>query len=90
MSFSSISLRSVIPNFIIAIRSTPIPKANPLGSQKFVFKLDLDLLSISFGMVFALGAIWLLVTFFEDDDDQVGGGLGSYAYVPTYVISNPT
>ena len=36
----------------------------------------------------ALGAIWLVSSFFEeDDDDQDGGGLGSPVYEPAYAGS---
>ena len=51
--------------------------------------MDLDLVAISFSAVMALGAIWLISSFFEeDDDDQDGGGLGSPVYAPAYA-SNP-
>ena len=36
----------------------------------------------------ALGAIWLVSSFFEeDDDDQDGGGLGSPVYESAYAGS---
>ena len=47
--------------------------------------MDFDLAAISFSTVLALGAIWLVSSFFEeDDDDQDGGGLGSPVYEPAY------
>ncbi len=51
--------------------------------------MGLDLVAISFSSVLALGAIWLVSSFFEeDDDDQDGGGLGSPVYEPAYA-GNP-
>ena len=51
--------------------------------------MGFDLVAISFSSVLALGAIWLVSSFFEeDDDDQDGGGLGSPIYEPVYA-SNP-
>jgi len=48
-----------------------------------------ELVAISFSSVLALGAIWLVSSFFEeeDDDDQDGGGLGSPVYEPAYAGS---
>ncbi len=51
--------------------------------------MEFDLAAISFSSVLALGAIWLVTSFFEDDDDQDGGGgLGTPVYAPIYA-GNP-
>ena len=49
--------------------------------------MDFDLIAISFAAVLALGAIWLIASFFEDDDDQDGGGLGTPIYEPARAAS---
>lgn len=50
--------------------------------------MDFDLAAMTFSAVLALGAIWLVSSFFEeDDDDQDGGGLGSPVHVPAYAGS---
>ncbi len=52
--------------------------------------MEFDLVALSFSAVLALGAIWLISSFFEeDDDDQDGGGLGSPVYSPAYA-GNPS
>ncbi len=51
--------------------------------------MEFDLVAISFSAILAIGAIWLISSFFEEDyDDQDGGGLGSPAFVPSYA-ANP-
>ena len=59
---------------------------NPLSSLELIFlSMGFDIAVISFSSVLALGAIWLISSFFEeDDDDQDGGGLGSAVYDPAY------
>ena len=50
--------------------------------------MGFELVAISFSSVLALGAIWLVSSFFEeDDDDQDGGGLGTPIYEPAYAGS---
>ena len=44
--------------------------------------MDFDLIAISFAAVLALGAIWLIASFFED-----GGGLGTPIYEPAHAAS---
>ena len=50
--------------------------------------MGFELVAISFSSVLALGAIRLVSSFFEeDDDDQDGSGLGSPVYEPAYAGS---
>ena len=55
----------------------------------YFLAVEFDLVAIWCSSILAIGAIWLVSTFFEeDDDDQDGGGLGSPVYEPAYA-GNP-